>query len=234
MIQDEDAPKPSHFHPLSWLRNSFLAGVALVLPFVVTGWLIWTVVSIIDANVAPLFPQRWRHIAEVVPGAGVAFAVVALTLIGALAANLIGRWVVNAADRFIANLPLVRSIYGGAKQVFSQIAKPERTSFQKAVLVEFPMPGVWTLGFITNEDSAELISDVGEIGDPSDPLIAVYVPQAPIPTSGFLLYVPISATRPTRLSPEEALKRVISLGIIRDAEADALIAAKPGGGAIQS
>jgi uncharacterized membrane protein len=141
----------------------------------------------------------------------VLIAVAALTLVGALAGNLIGRWIVAAADRGIANLPLVRSIYGGAKQVFKQVAAPERTSFKQAVLVEFPMPGSYALGFITNEDTAEVARDTGH-----DELVAVYVPQAPIPTSGFLLYLPRAALTPLALPPEEALKRVISLGIIRD------------------
>src|SRR5262249_14470924 len=135
------------------------------------------------------------------------------TLVGALAGNLVGRWMVDAADRGIANLPLVRSIYGGAKQVFKQVAAPERTSFKQAVLVEFPMPGSWAIGFITNEDTAEVAHDVGA------DLVAVYVPQAPIPTSGFLLYLPKDSLKPLAISPDEAIKRVISLGIIKNEDA---------------
>jgi len=201
---------PHHFNFLAWLRNSFLAGVALVLPFLLTGWVIWAVVSLIDHNVVPMLPPRVRPIADIVPGVGVAFALVALTIVGALAGNLIGRWIVKAADSFIGGLPLVRSIYGGAKQVFGQVAATERTSFKEAVLVEFPRPGAWCLGFITNEDTAEVSHDTGEA------LVAVYVPQAPIPTSGFLLYLRRDSLKPIALSPEEALKRVISLGIIRN------------------
>jgi len=213
------APDDSRPQPLTWLRNSFLAGVAVVLPFVVTIWLIWLVVTFIDNNVEPLVPARLSFLTDV-PGGGVLIAVAALTLVGALAGNLVGRWMVSAADRGIANLPLVRSIYGGAKQVFKQVAAPERTSFKEAVLVEFPRPGAWALGFITNEDTSEVAQDIGE------DLIAVYVPQAPIPTSGFLLYLPRTALRPVKLAPEDALKRVISLGIIRDNDADARLRSK--------
>ncbi len=109
----------------------------------------------------------------------------------------------------IANLPFVRTIYGGAKQVFKQIAAPERTSFKQAVLVEFPQPGSYAIGFITNENTAEVVQDIGE------DLVAVYVPQAPIPTSGFLLYLPRNELKLLSIPPDEALKRVISLGIIR-------------------
>lgn len=206
-----DSP-PERFHPLTWLRNSFLAGVALVLPFVVTVSLIWIVVTFIDTRVEPLIPDRLAFLKHF-PGGGVLVAVVALTLVGALAGNLVGRWIVAAADHGIANLPLVRSIYGGAKQVFKQVAAPERTSFKQAVLVEFPMPGSWAIGFITNEDTSEVAHDVGAN------LVAVYVPQAPIPTSGFLLYLRKETLKPLAIPPDEALKRVISLGIIRDANA---------------
>lgn len=206
-------PQPKKpFHPLTWLRNSFLAGVAVVLPFVVTASLIWLVVTFIDTRVEPLIPHELDFLKRF-PGGGLLIAVAALTLVGALAGNLIGRWIVDAADKGIANLPLVRSIYGGAKQVFKQVAAPERTSFKQAVLVEFPSPGQWAIGFITNEDTAEVHNDTGL------DLVAVYVPQAPIPTSGFLLYLPRETLKPLALPPDEALKRVISLGIIRDPNA---------------
>jgi uncharacterized membrane protein len=197
------------FNIFTWLRNSFLAGVALVLPFVVTIWVIWLVVSIIDHNVAPLIPANLKPFTQNIFGGGVLIAVAVLTLIGALAGNLVGRWMVSSTDDLISNLPLVRSIYGGAKQVFRQVAAPERTSFKQAVLLEFPMPGVWTIGFITNENTAEVAHDIGE------DLVAVFVPHAPIPTSGYLLYMSRAALKPLRIGPDEAIKRVISLGIIR-------------------
>jgi uncharacterized membrane protein len=203
-----EKPPARDFNIFTWLRNSFLAGVALVLPFIVTGWLIWIVVTFIDTRVEPLIPPGFEALTRF-PGGGLLLAVAALTLVGALAANLVGRWIVNTADSGIANLPFVRTIYGGAKQVFKQIAAPERTSFKQAVLVEFPQPGSYAIGFITNENTAEVVQDIGE------DLVAVYVPQAPIPTSGFLLYLPRNELKLLSIPPDEALKRVISLGIIR-------------------
>ncbi|MES1200654.1 MAG: DUF502 domain-containing protein [Pseudomonadota bacterium] len=206
-------PAPSHhFHLLTWIRNSFLAGVALVLPFLVTGWVIWMVVTFIDGNVVPLLPAEYRGPAAAVPGAGVVIALIVLTIVGALAGNLLGRFIVGGVDAFIGNLPIVRSIYGGAKQVFGQVAAPDRATFKEAVLIEFPHAGVWAIGFVTNDDPAE----VG--GDPSEGLVCVFVPHTPIPASGFLIYAPRASLRPLNLTPEEALKRVISLGIIRDEE----------------
>ncbi|MBX9745908.1 MAG: DUF502 domain-containing protein [Hyphomonadaceae bacterium] len=201
-------PLSRRFNFLTWLRNSFLSGVALVLPFVVTVWLIWMVVAFIDTRVEPLVPTQFEILTRF-PGGGVLLAVAALTLVGALAGNLVGRWIVATADTGIANLPLVRTIYGGAKQIFKQVAAPERTSFKQAVLVEFPQPGSYAIGFITNEDTGEIAAEIGA------DLVAVYVPQAPIPTSGFLLYLPRTSLKPLAIPPDEALKRVISLGIIR-------------------
>jgi uncharacterized membrane protein len=208
-IRAMDSPPDKRFNLFIWLRNSFLTGVALVLPFVVTIAIIWLFVSFIDNNVEPLVPNALAFL-KTFPGGGLLLALVTLTLVGALAGNLVGRWIVETGDRVIANLPLVRSIYGGAKQVFKQVAAPERTSFQQAVLVEFPSPGSYAIGFITNENTAEVISDIGQ------ELVAVYVPQAPIPTSGFLLYLPRTAFKPLSITPDEALQRVISLGIIRN------------------
>lgn len=201
-------PPERPFNLLTWLRNSFLAGVALVLPFVVTAAIIWLVVTFIDTRVEPLIPPGFEFLTRF-PGGGLLLAVAVLTLVGALAGNLVGRWIVSTADSGIANLPLVRTIYGGAKQVFKQVAAPERTSFKQAVLVEFPQPGSYAIGFITNENTDEIVHDVGA------DLVAVYVPQAPIPTSGFLLYLPRKTLRLLAIPPDEALKRVISLGIIR-------------------
>lgn len=207
-----DSSSPEPFNVLAWLRNSFLTGVAVVLPFVVTIWVIWLVVSFIDINVSPLIPASIKPVTEQLPGAGLVLGVLALTLIGAATGNLIGQWLVDVTDRFIGNLPVIRSIYGGAKQVFKQVAAPERTSFKEAVLVEFPVPGSYAIGFVTNSDAAEIAHDTGE------DLVAVFVPHAPLPTSGFLLYVQRSLLKPMLVPPEDALKRVLSLGIIRDAD----------------
>jgi uncharacterized membrane protein len=136
-------------------------------------------------------------------------AVVALALLGALAGNFLGRAIVQEVDDFVGRVPLIRSIYGGAKQVVKQVAAPDQRSFKDAVLIEFPQAGYWTLGFITNETP-----DFAPEGT-----VAVYVPQAPIPTTGFLIYAPRSALKPLTVGADEALKKIISLGAAQDAPA---------------
>jgi len=210
MSEDTTKPARESFHFLEWLRNSFFSGVVLVLPLVVTIWVLWSVVSFIDHNVVPLLPPYMQPYAEGVPGAGVLFAVATLTIVGALAGNLIGRVVVAGWERFLANLPFVRSIYGGSKQIVSQIATPDRQSFKQAVLVEFPKPGAWAIGFVTNEDCAEIAGERD--------LVSVFLPQSPIPTTGFLAYLPRDTLIPLAIGPEEALKRIISVGMVRPDE----------------
>jgi uncharacterized membrane protein len=198
--------------PLTWLRNNFLYGVAVVLPFAVTFWLLWSIVGFIDDRITPLLPGGLRPRVEAVPGAGLVIAVAGLTLLGALAANLIGRTVVRLGERLVGRLPLVRSIYGGAKQVLENVSTPQRQSFKRAVLFEFPRPGVWTIGFVTNEAAGDISDAAGS------PLVAVYVPQVPVPTTGFLQYLREEDLRPLPFGPEEALKVCISLGMLNPAQ----------------
>lgn len=187
---------------LRWFRRAFLAGAAVAVPLVVTLWLIVTLVALVDNNVLPFLPEPFRLTAEQVPGAGIMVAIVGLTALGAVTGNWLGRAIIQEVDDFVGRVPLIRSIYGGAKQVLKQVATPEQRSFKDAVLIEFPQPGYWTIGFITNE-SPEFAPDG---------TVAVYVPQAPIPTTGFLIYAPRAALRPFGVGPDEALKKIISLG----------------------
>jgi uncharacterized membrane protein len=209
MTDENLDPTPRHHRsPWEWFRNSFAAGVAIVLPFAVTFWIIWTFVTVVDHRVLPLMPSELHRYVDEIPGAGVVIAVISLTLLGALAANLIGGAIVGWSETLLARIPLVRSIYGGSKQILNQLAAPDRQSFKEAVLVEFPHAGVWAIGFVTSE--APGIAAL----DPD--CVAVFVPHVPVPASGFLLYVPRASLKPLGLPPEEALKRVISLGLIKD------------------
>lgn len=218
-------PKRARTSLLIWLRNNFLYGVAVVLPFAVTFWLIWGFVGFIDDSVIPLLPQEYRPAAYALPGAGLAIALIGLTAVGALTANLVGRMVVRGGERLVNRVPLVRSIYGGAKQVLENVSTPKRQSFKQAVLFEFPRPGVWTIGFITNEDTREISAIAGE------EVVAVYVPQVPVPTTGFLQYLSRSKLRPLPFGPEDALKMCISLGMLGESKA-AKDGEKPGPGAM--
>ena len=211
MSLTETPPPPRRRQALwVWLRNNFAAGVAIVLPFAVTFWLIYSFVRFVDQQVVPFVPWELRPYAEALPGVGLVIAVIGITLIGAMAANLFGRWVVTTTETLLTRVPLVRSIYGGSKQIFNQVAAPDRTSFKEAVLVEYPNPGIWTIGFVTTDNVDPSFAALG------DNIVAIYIPFAPIPTSGFLLYTPRANVKTLSMGPDEALKRVISLGLIKD------------------
>jgi uncharacterized membrane protein len=191
-----------------FLRNSFFSGVAIVLPFAVTLWLIWTVVGLIDGTVLGWLPDEVESQLRNFPGAGLIIALVLIVSFGALTANLLGRIIVAETEMFVNKVPLVRTIYGGAKQLLQQVTNRDRTSFKEAVLVEFPGPGVWSIGFVTSDDGETLVKEQGEV-------VAVYIPLAPIPTTGYLIYVKKSAVKPYPLGAEDALKRVLSLGAMQ-------------------
>jgi uncharacterized membrane protein len=191
-----------------FIRNSFFSGVASVLPLLVTGWLIISVVGLIDGTMLGWLEDDLERQVRQVPGVGVILALVLIFVFGALTANFIGRVIVAETEEFVNKVPLVRTIYGGAKQLLQQVTSRDRTSFKEAVLVEFPSPGLYSIGFVTSDDGAAVVGSQAEV-------VAVYIPLAPIPTTGYLLYVPRAAVRPYPLGAEDALKRVLSLGAIQ-------------------
>lgn len=202
---------------MRWFRLSFLAGVAIVLPLAVTIWLVATFVRLVDHNVLPFLPEPFRATAMQVPGAGIMVAITALTALGALAGNFLGRAIVEEFDNLVGRVPLIRSIYGGAKQVFTHVAAPDKRSFQDAVLIEFPVAGCWAVGFITNEAPTDIV-DAG--------IVAVFIPHSPVPTSGFLIYAQRDKLKDLPITAEQALKKIISLGAAQDAPADATLQIK--------
>lgn len=204
------------FNPLAWLTGSFAAGVAVILPFAITVAILWAIVTFIDKSVVPLvipfFPPDYQGLAKSLPGFGLIFSVIALTAAGALTANFIGRGVVKMTSFVFEQAPIVRSVYSSVKQIIETMANPGGQSFKESVLIEFPTPGQWSIGFITNDECGEIEALSGE------DVVAVYVPSSPIPTSGFLVYTAKAKLKRLAKGPEEALKLVMSAGIVKEAE----------------
>ncbi|MFZ4122592.1 MAG: DUF502 domain-containing protein [Caulobacterales bacterium] len=210
---------------VAWVSSRFAAGLAIALPFIVTIAIIWWVVGFIDGTVVPFVKPalgpKWGAVAESLPGAGALIAVVILTGFGAFAANFIGRFVVKQTERAFNTLPLVKGVYSSAKQIVDTMRNPGGQSFKEAVLLEFPTPGQWSIAFVTNEQPTQLGRAIGQ-----EALVAVYVPSCPIPTSGFLIYAPRSSLKPLGQGPEEALKLVMSAGIVKELPAPPTAATK--------
>ncbi len=210
---DDQTPqmKSVRRHPLQWLRNWFITGIVVGAPIGITIWLVWSFVTFVDSRIKPLIPQRWNpetYLQFALPGLGIVIAVVGLTLLGALTANLLGKSVIRTSERVVNRVPLVRSIYSVLKQVFETFASNDASSFKEAVLLQFPRDGTWTIAFITNQRPG------GEIGKHIPDAVAVFVPNAPNPATGFLIYV--SPDQITRLDMpvEKAAKLVFSVGIL--------------------
>ncbi len=180
------------------LRRYFLTGVVAAIPLVATFWLINAVVRTVDAWVAPLLPKS----AIAVPGVGLLLALVGLTLLGMITANVAGRYVLQAMDRLLIRIPFVGTIYKPMRQVFETF-RPGARSFRSVVLIEYPHPGSQSLAFITADAPAEI----------GKGKVTVFVPTSPNLYAGFLLYVEESKLIPLQMSVEEAIRLQVSAGM---------------------
>ena len=206
-------PTPRHLQTglAAKLRNYFLAGILVTAPVGITIWIAWNLLGYIDDRVTPLIPARWNpenYLPFSLPGLGVIALVAALTLIGFLAAGLLGRMVMRRGEALLARVPVVRSLYSGTKQVFETVLAQQSNAFRQVCLIEYPRRGTWAVGFVTGKT-------VGEVQRLTDEaVINVFVPATPNPTTGFLLFVPQRDVHILDLSVEEGIKLVISGGIV--------------------
>lgn len=196
-------------HP-TWgqrMRRDFLTGLVIVLPVFLTVYLVWTVVGFVDAQVMPLLPGAWRP--DNIFGVGLVIFLVFTTAVGAATKGIFGRQLIHFGERLVDRMPVVRSVYNGAKQIVETILSQSAGSFSTACLIEYPRRGLWAIAFVATEARGEV---AGKAGEPD--LLAVFLPTTPNPTSGFLLYVPRRDVVVLDMSVEEAAKLVISGGLV--------------------
>ncbi len=206
--------KPERVSLAARLRNNFLTGLIICAPIAITIWLTWSVIQWADSWVAPYIPLELtpeEYLPFAVPGLGMLIAIILITIVGFLAKNLIGQSVVRFGESILHRMPLVRSLYKSLKQIFETVLNEQSTSFRKVGLIEFPREGTWTLAFISSDVGGEISHKLSDIGEP---MVSVFVPPTPIPTAGFLLFVPRSKIRVLDMTPEEATKFLISGGIV--------------------
>ena len=196
------------------LRNYFLTGFVVLAPLAVTAWLAWTFIGWVDGWVKPYIPARYNpdtYLPFPVPGFGLIVALVGITLIGFLTANFMGRAIVRYGEYLLDQMPLVRNIYKGLKQILETVLSDKSSTFKQVALVEYPRKGLWALVFIAAPARGE-VSDV--LSEETGDTIAVFLPTTPNPTSGFLLFVPKKDVHILAMSVEEAAKLVISAGLV--------------------
>jgi uncharacterized membrane protein len=202
-------PKKSRHRVVERFRAYFFAGILVTGPALLTLYLTWVFIDFIDGAVRWLLPDRYNPATYLhVPGLGLVIGVVTLTAIGALTAGYAGRLLVRLSERILARMPVIRSVYGAMKQIFETVLAKQSNTFREAVLVEFPRRGMWTIAFIT----ARIEGEVRDLSG-TDP-VSVYVPTTPNPTSGYLVFVPRSEVIVLSMTVEEAIKMVISGGIV--------------------
>ena len=199
------------------LRTHFLTGILITAPLGVTIAVAWWVVNFVDDVVIPLIPDQYnpaRLLGEAlgvdasIPGLGIVVLVVAVTLAGALTAGLLGRVFVQASESVLNRMPVVRTLYSAVKQILETILRNQSKTFQQAVLVQYPREGLWAIAFVTSTTQGEL-----ERMLPGEH-VSVFLPTTPNPTSGFLLFVPCDQILELEITVEDAIKMVISAGIV--------------------
>jgi uncharacterized membrane protein len=198
---------------ISRIRNYFLTGLIVAGPVAVTLWLIWWFVTWVDNLVRPVIPVAYRpetYLPINIPGLGLITAFVALTLLGFLAANLVGRTLVEFGEGLLHRMPIVRPIYRTAKQIFQTLFSHSESSFRRVGLVEFPSPGMWSLVFLTQPPTPAIAAHL-----PETEHVSAFMPCTPNPTTGFFFYVPRRDVIDLDITVEQAMTLLISAGIIQ-------------------
>jgi len=192
------------------LRKYIIAGLLVWLPFAATIVIVKLLIDLMDKTIL-LLPPEWQPanlLGFSIPGFGFILAILILLLTGVLAANLFGRRFVEMWERILNRIPLVRSIYSSVKQISSTIFNPSGKSFRKVVMLQYPRKGLWSIGFLTNDNLG------GEMTAIDDRLVSVFIPTTPNPTSGFIIMVRSDELTELDMNIEEAFKFIISMGVI--------------------
>ncbi len=210
---------------ISRMRSNFLAGLIIVAPIGMTLWLIWTVVGWVDSWVWPFVPDAYQptellnrilgrepgnEINVNVRGVGVVIFLIFTMLVGWVGKGLIGRSFLGMGERLVDRMPVVRSIYNAVKQISETVFSQRDTSFDKACLVEYPRRGIWAIAFISTNAKGEIDAKLND----GEPIVTVFLPTTPNPTSGFLLFLPQRDVKVLDMTVEDAAKLVISAGLV--------------------
>lgn len=191
------------------MRKYLIAGLLVWIPLVITGWVLKLLIDLMDQSLL-LLPEKLKTEAWLgmhVPGLGVFLTIAIVLLTGVIAANFFGNKLLGWWDSVLQRIPIVRSIYGGVKQISDTLFSPEGKAFRKAVLVRYPHHDSWTVALLTGEPQHEVTDHLGF------DYYSVFVPTTPNITAGFFLLVKKSEVRPLNMSVDEALKYIISMGV---------------------
>lgn len=205
--KDDDAKDRS---TAARLRRYLVAGLLIWLPIVVTVFVLKFLVGLMDQTLL-LLPPSWRPEAVLgfgIPGLGLVLALIVLLVTGVAVTNLVGRQLVTWWEDLMKRIPVVRSIYSGAKTFTETVFTGKGQAFKRVLLVQYPRKGIWSLGFQSGEQVAEAKHRSGE------DLVCVFIPTTPNPTSGFIIMVPRADVVPLDMSVDDAMRLVFTLGVV--------------------
>jgi uncharacterized membrane protein len=209
-----ETPTETHHGLMFRFRNYFLTGLVVAGPVAITLYITWWFVTWVDGLVRPFVPTAYRpetYLPFGIPGSGLIVAVIGLTLLGFLTANLIGRTLVDLGERLLGRIPAVRAIYRGLKQVFETLFSGKGSSLRRVGLVEFPSPGMWSIVLISLPPNADISDNLPG----QEEYISVFLPCAPNPTTGFFFYLPKSKIIEVDMSAEDAATLIMSAGVVQ-------------------
>lgn len=195
-------------------RKYFLAGLLALIPLFLTGWVLLSLMKLSD-HFLELIPRAYRPeelLGRQIPGLGLLLTVIMVFLIGALAANVIGRSLMSYGERVLKNIPLLRWFYFSTKQLLETIFLKGEDSFRRSILLEYPRKGIYSLGFVTGEARGQMDSNV------PGRALTVFIPTTPNPTSGYLVMVPEREVIPISWTVDEAFRFIISAGVLTPVE----------------
>ncbi len=192
------------------IKRYFITGLLIWVPLVITGWVLSTIISALDQSLRLLptniHPEALFGFA--IPGAGTVLTLLMIFLTGLLAANFIGQKLMGWWDKLLSRIPVVNSVYKSVKQVSDTLFAPNGNAFRKALLIQYPRQGSWTIAFMTGQPGGDLVNHL------TGNYVSVYVPTTPNPTSGFFLMMPASEVIELDMTVDAALKYIISMGVV--------------------
>lgn len=200
---------------LKIFRKWFLTGLLAAAPIGITLFIVFAILSVTDdalQHVSPAGYDPKTLFGQRIPGLGLLVTFVGLTLIGALVSNIMGNFFIQAWDKLMAKLPLVSGVYGAVKQVMNSVLSDTGQSFREVVYVEFPQAGQYAMGFVIGPaDHVPLLEKL-------EPMVTVFIPMVPLPTSGFLITLPAGKMIRSDMTVEEGLKMSVTLGLVKTSQ----------------
>jgi uncharacterized membrane protein len=200
-------------------RRYFITGLLICVPLGITVWVLNLILTTMDLSLS-LLPERWQPVAlfgRHLPGLGALLTLLVVFMTGVLATNILGQRLVRLWEALLSRIPIVRGIYSSVKQVSDTVLSPNGNAFRRALLVQYPRPGSWTIAFMTGTPAQEVLRCVStpnpEAGAGAE-MVSVYVPTTPNPTSGFFLMMRRDEIIELEMSVDEALKYIVSMGVV--------------------